>query len=88
MGIVHGSAAMAVPLVIGNDVVYVHTDIEEIEYPEDEEMEHLSPVYQFHEIQYTKDEYIYLMKQTNDSLESEITDAQMALCELYEMIGG
>ena len=34
MGTVQGSAAQAVPLVIGKDTVYVHTDIKEL--PADE----------------------------------------------------
>jgi hypothetical protein len=53
MGIIQGSAAQAVPLIIGKDTVYVHTDITPVEGEEG--------LFQYHEIQYEKDEYIKLM---------------------------
>ena len=53
MGIIQGSAAQAVPLIIGKDTVYVHTDITPVEGEEG--------LFQYHEIQYEKDEYIELM---------------------------
>lgn len=62
MGIVHGSAEQAVPLVIGYDTVYVHTNIE----PVTEE----GP-FRYHEIQYHKDEYIRMMAEStidNDTM--------------------
>ena len=37
---------------------------------------------------YTKDEYIKLMAEKNAELESQLTDTQLALCDVYEMIGG
>ena len=37
--------------------------------------------YEFDLKQYGKDEYIH-------SMDEQLTDAQMALCDLYEMIGG
>ena len=36
--------------------------------------------------QYGKDEYIRGMIDQNASLDEQLTDAQIALCELYEMI--
>ena len=39
-------------------------------------------------VQYTKDEYIKLMDEKNTELESQLTDTQLALCDVYEMIGG
>lgn len=87
VGIVHGSAEQAVPLVIGVDTVYVHTDIQEVTKTD--------PVtgrerkdFQYHEIQYKKDEYILMMAEKNDSLEADLTSTQLALCDVYEMIGG
>jgi hypothetical protein len=53
MGIIQGSAAQAVPLIIGKDTVYVHTDITPVEGEEG--------LFQYHEVQYDKDEYIKLM---------------------------
>ena len=37
--------------------------------------------------QYTKDEYIQLIDEKNASLEAEITSTQLALCDVYEMLG-
>ena len=78
MGIVHGSAGQAKPLIIGKDTVYVHSDIEKVE------MEDGSESYQYNEIQYEKDEYIRIMAEQNESMESDITNLQLALCDLYE----
>lgn len=38
--------------------------------------------------QYTKDEYIKLIDEKNVTLEEQLTDTQLALCDVYEMIGG
>lgn len=38
--------------------------------------------------QYEKDEYIKLMVDKNAALEEQLTDTQIALCDVYEMIGG
>lgn len=84
MGIVHGSAEQAVPLVIGYDTVYVHTDIEPV--TEDQNGNHLEGQFRYHEIQYPKDEYIRMMAEKNAALEGQMTDLQLALCDVYEMI--
>lgn len=63
MGIVQGSPEMAVPLVVGKDTVYVHTDIQQV--PDEEG----NMVWQYHEIQYDKDEYIRLLSEKNDKLD-------------------
>lgn len=39
-------------------------------------------------VAYTKDEYIKLLDEQNKSLLNELLDTQMALCEIYEVIGG
>lgn len=80
LGRVKGSAAQALPLIVGKDTVYVHTDIKR----EEGEMEGL---YSYNEIQYEKDEYIKLLSERNAALETEVTNAQLALCDVYEMIG-
>lgn len=64
MGTVRGSAAMAVPLVIGPDTVFVHTDIEPV--TEDQNGNPVEGEFQYHEIQYEKDEYIKLMAQQGE----------------------
>lgn len=84
MGIVQGSAEQAVPLVIGKDTVYVHSDIQQI--LEDDEGNLVMNLFQYHEIQYDKDEYIKLLSERNQLLEEQLTDTQLALVEVYETI--
>ena len=82
MGIVFGSAEQAVPLVIGKDTVYVHSYIQQIF--EDKDGKPVTNSFQYREIQYNKDEYIKLLSEKNDSLDQQLTDTQVALCEIYE----
>ena len=82
MGIVFGSAEQAVPLVIGKDTVYVHSDIRQIF--EDKDGKPVTNSFQYREIQYNKDEYIKLLSEKNGSLDQQLTDTQLALCEVYE----
>lgn len=44
--------------------------------------------YEYNQTQYSKDEYIKLMSEQNKALENELTDTQIALCDIFEMIGG
>lgn len=44
--------------------------------------------YEFSQTQYTKDEYIKLMSEQNKNLEDKLTDTQLAICEVYELVGG
>lgn len=37
--------------------------------------------------QYTKDEYINMIDDKNAALGEEVTNTQIALCEVYELIG-
>lgn len=43
--------------------------------------------YEYDLTQYDKDEYIQLMDDKNSALETEITQTQIGLAEVYEMIG-
>lgn len=43
--------------------------------------------YEYDLIQYEKDEYIRMIDDRNTSLEAEITSTQLALCDVYEMLG-
>lgn len=86
MGIVHGSKEQAQPVVVGFDTVYVHSDIKTVE--QDRNGKPVEDLYSYHEIQYSKDEYIGLMIAENKSLQEQVTDAQIALCEIYERMGG
>ena len=40
--------------------------------------------YEYDLTQYDKDEYIELMAKKNALLETQLTDTQLALCEIYE----
>ena len=57
--------------------VWVNTDIAET-----------ADGWEYHMVQHTKDEYIKLIGEKNTELESQLTDTQLALCDVYEMIGG
>lgn len=41
-------------------------------------------LYEFEQTRYTKDEYIKLIDEKNAELEAQVTDTQLALCEIYE----
>ena len=86
MGIVYGNSEQAKAVVVGKDTVYVHTDIAPI--TEDGFGNPVENLFSYNEIQYGKDEYIELMVQQSKQLNSDITDAQLALCEIYETLGG
>ena len=76
MGIVRGSAAQAKPLVVGKDTVYAHTNIKPVE---DEE-----GLFEYHEIQYEKDEYIKLMAEQSNLQDNYLLDVDYRL-SLVEM---
>lgn len=40
--------------------------------------------YEFDQKRYSKDEYIKLIDEKNAQLEVQLTDTQLALCEIYE----
>lgn len=42
--------------------------------------------YEYDLTQYTKDEYIKMIDDKNSALETQVTDTQIALCEVYEML--
>jgi len=83
IGIVQGSAEQALPFVINKNVVYVHTDIKKLEIT-DEEMKD-AVVYEYHEFQYSIDEYLQMAKEQSDSQNAEI---MLAIAELGTMIAG
>jgi len=81
----HGTVKSTVrpkELVIDEFSVWVHKNITEISENVGEENEFIG--YQYDCVQYGKDEYIQLMSEKNDSLDKQLIDAQLALCELYE----
>lgn len=44
--------------------------------------------YKYNCVSYTKDEYILLIANKNLQLEQDLIDTQVALCDLYEALGG
>lgn len=42
--------------------------------------------YEFDMVEYTKDEYIQMTQEQSASLEDELTETQLALCEIYELL--
>ena len=79
-GVVQGSAEQAKELIVGIDTVYVHSDIEEIKGENGEAL------FQYHEIQYDKDEYIQMMAESLQEANQQIIDTQLALTEIYEKV--
>ena len=63
--------------------VWVNSDIKEIDVQSENET-HIE--YEYNQVRYTKDEYIKLLDERNTTLESQLTDTQLALCEIYEGI--
>ena len=72
-------------VVIDDNSVWVPTDIQEVHESvgEDQSLDG----YEFNMIQYEKDEYILMMSEKNSELEKQVTDTQLALCEVYELLG-
>lgn len=64
--------------------VFVYTDIKEV--VESSENGNIN-LFEFNMIEYDKDEFIELLSDKNKSLESEITEIQLALCDVYERQG-
>ena len=81
---VQGSSQQAQPLIVNKDTVYVHTNIVQ---SKDKDRNVVDNLYVYDEVQYTKDEYIQIMAEKNSQLEKELTDTQLALCEIYESVG-
>lgn len=63
--------------------VWVNSNITEIVVQSEDESH---TEYEFNQVRYTKDEYIKLIDERNTTLESQLTDTQLALCEIYEGI--
>lgn len=79
---VYGDKVCAVPLTIGKSMVYVRTNIEEC--ITDEDLAY--GAYKWDEEVYKKDDYIKLIDEKNKQTESQLTDTQLALCDVYELM--
>lgn len=72
-------------MVIDEFSVWIHSDIQEVSEPGIDDLEGFTG-YEFNMVQYTKDEYIKMIDDKNATLETQVTDTQLALCEVYEML--
>lgn len=72
------------PIVIDEFSVWQHTDIQEIYENVGEENEFVG--YEFNMVQYDKNEFILKQAEENSALSQQITDTQLALCEVYELM--
>lgn len=72
------------PIVIDEFSVWVHTDIQPVSENVGTEDEFVG--FEFSMKQYGKDEYVKLIDAENKSLNTQITQAQEAMCEIYEMM--
>lgn len=59
MGVVQGNTPQAIPIVVGKDTVYVHTNIQ----PVIENGAVIEDLFSYNEIQYDKDEYIQTLSE-------------------------
>ena len=80
---VQGSLQQAQPLIVNKDTVYVHTNIVQAT---DEDGNVVDGLYVYDEVQYTKDEYIQMIAEKNETLERDLTDTQLAIAEIYESL--
>lgn len=74
------------PKTIDEYSVWVAENVTEVMEPEDDNGARCGS-YEYDLKQYTKDEYIRMIDDKNASLEEEITSTQLALCDVYEMLG-
>lgn len=71
-------------IVVDDYSVWVHTDIQEIFENIGTESEFAG--YEFNMVQYDKNEFIKMQAAENSQLSKQITDMQLALCEVYELM--
>ena len=65
--------------------VFVSSNIIQVSEPGTEEQPGFVG-WEFDLIEYTKDEYIKIQAEKNAALEQHVTDTQLALCEVYELM--
>ena len=71
--------------VIDEYSVWVAENITPVSEPGTDEQEGFEG-YEYDLTQYTKGEYITMIDEKNAALEAQVTDTQLALCEVYEML--
>jgi hypothetical protein len=63
------------------DIVYHRTNVARIE-------EENFSGWEYDEVQYTFPEYVAYLKESLETVDNTLTQTQLALCDVYEMIGG
>ena len=71
-------------VVIDEYSVWQHTNIQEISENVGEENEFVG--FEYNMIQFTKDEFILNQAAENAAIQQQVTDTQLALCEVYELM--
>lgn len=74
------------PKVIDEFSVWISENITPVSEPGTDEQPGFEG-YEFDLTQYTKEEYINLISEKNTALEKQVIDTQLALCEVYEILG-
>ena len=74
---IRGTQSEVGEIEIGIDTVYVRSNIVAVD-------EEDFKGWEYDETQYKKDAFIELMAEKNKSLEIQVTDTQLALCEIFE----
>ena len=64
-----------------SDIVYHRTNVVRIEEEE-------FSGWEYDEVQYTFPEYVAYLKESLATLDNTLTQTQLALCDVYELIGG
>ena len=80
----HGKVRSTVspePILVDEFSVWVCSNITQVEEDHGEES---FTGFEYDMVQYEKDEYIKIMTETNQTIETKLTDVQLALVEIYE----
>lgn len=77
---VQGSKESAKELIVGKDTVYIHTNIKKVKVVKSDETETEEEIYEYDEIQMTKDEYLHF-------LQDKIEVSTKAMAEIMMLIG-
>lgn len=68
--------------VVDDQSVWINTDIQPVEIPDMEDSTFTG--YSYHQVRYSKDEYLQKLEADNADLGRQVTDVQIALCDFYE----
>lgn len=81
------SSVQPEPKVIDEFSVWIAENITPVEETATGENETGFSGFEYDLTQYTKDEYIKMIDDKNSTLEAEVTSTQLALCDVYELLG-